>query len=214
LERDILAISDREQSRIGHDLHDGLCQHLAGIEFRLLGLKQRLADRAAAEASELARLLRDAMDQTRTIARGLSPVMVEEDGLMNALRELAANTEAAFRVSCVFDCPAPVWLRDNAVATHLYRIAQEAVQNAMRHAQAQKVVIHLFTQSGRIVLGVKDDGVGIPEGRDGHRGMGLRVMQYRASRVGGSLAVQRDPAGGTSVVCSLRAGIRHDHSPG
>jgi PAS domain S-box-containing protein len=214
LERDILAISDREQSRIGHDLHDGLCQHLAGIEFRLLGLKQRLADRAAAEASELARLLRDAMDQTRTIAHGLSPVMMEEDGLMNALRELAANTEAAFRVSCVFDCPAPVLLHDNAVATHLYRIAQEAVQNAIRHAQAQKIVIHLFTQSGRIVLGVKDDGVGIPEGRGGHRGMGLRVMQYRASRVGGSLAVQRDPAGGTSVVCSLRAGIRHDHSPG
>jgi len=207
LEKEVLEISEREQVRLGQDLHDGLCQHLAGIEFRLLGLKQRIAGKSskqAAETTELARLVREGIEQTRTLARGLSPVMLEADGLMNALQELALATEKSFDISCSFNCPAPVLIHDNGMATHLYRIAQEAVQNAIRHGKAKLIVISLLTQSDRIVLGVKDDGVGFPRKPRKHNGMGLRVMQYRAGMVGGSLVVQRESEGGTSVICSLR----------
>lgn len=208
LEREILEISEREQSRIGQDLHDGLCQHLAGIEFRLLGLKQKLEGKSsqqASETTELARLVRDGIEQTRTLARGLSPVMLEADGLMNALQELAIHTEKTFHISCSFHCPVPVPIRDNAVATHLYRIAQESVYNAIRHGKAKWIAIHLQTDNDRIALGVKDDGVGLPRQPGKHDGMGLRVMQYRAGMIGGSLVVQRAPEGGTAVVCSLHA---------
>lgn len=207
LENQIIEISEREQSRIGQDLHDGLCQHLAGIEFRLLDLKQKLERRAkkqAAETTELARLLREGIEQTRTLARGLSPVMLEPAGLMNALQELALSTDRTFRISCSLSCPAPVLIQDNAVATHLYRIAQEAVHNAIRHGKAKFIVISLLTANDRIILAVKDDGVGFRQQARQHQGMGLRVMQYRAGVVGGSLVVQREPEGGTSVICSLR----------
>jgi signal transduction histidine kinase len=208
LETEISEISEREQSRIGHDLHDGLCQQLAGIEFRLLSLKQKLEEKSkkqAAEATKLAKLVRQAMEQTREVARGLSPVFLEQDGLMNALHELAKSTEDTFQISCSFNCPTPVLVHNNAVATHLCRIAQEAIHNAIRHGKAKFIVIHLFSQDGRIVLGVKDDGIGFPDKPPKHHGMGLRIMQYRAGMVGGSLVVQRDPEGGTSVVCTLRA---------
>jgi PAS domain S-box-containing protein len=206
LEKEILEISEREQSRIGQDLHDGLCQHLAGIEFRLLGLKQKLkgkASRHAAETAQIAKLVRDGIEQTRTLAHGLSPVMLETEGLANGLQELAINTENAFRISCSFNCPAPVVIRDSAVAMHLYRIAQEAVQNAIRHGKPKFIVINLVVQNERLVLSVKDDGVGFRVKPRKHHGIGLRVMQYRAGMSGGSVIVQRDPAGGTSVVCSL-----------
>jgi signal transduction histidine kinase len=208
LEKEVLEISDREQNRIGQDLHDGLCQHLAGIEFRLLSLKQKLAGksrREAAETAELAKLVREAIEETRTLARGLSPVMMGGEGLMTALQDLAANTEKAFHMSCSFNCPLPVLISDNAVATHLYRIAQEAVSNAIRHGKAEFVVINLLRTNGRLVLGVKDDGLGFPKRPRPHQGMGRHVMQYRAGMVGGSLVVHADPERGISVVCSLRA---------
>jgi len=206
-EKEILEISEREQSRIGQDLHDGLCQHLAGIEFRMKSLEQKLAPKSkkeSAEAAELAKLVQRAIEQTRTLAHGLSPVMLAPDGLMNGLKELAANTEKAFKITCAFNCPVPVLVHQNAVATHLYRIANEAVHNAIRHGKPKFVVINLLLDNDRIMLAVKDDGVGFPTQPRPHQGMGLRVMQYRAGIVGGSLAVQRHPEGGTSVVCSLR----------
>ena len=207
LEKEILEISEREQSRIGQDLHDGLCQHLAGIEFRMKSLEQKLAlksKKESAEAAELAKLVRNAIEQTRTLAHGLSPVMLAPNGLMNGLQELAANTEKSFKISCAFNCPAPVLFHENAVATHLYRIAHEAVHNAIRHGKPKFVVINLLTANDRIMLAVRDDGAGFPTKPQTHQGMGLRVMQYRAGIVGASLAVQRHPEGGTSVVCSLR----------
>ena len=206
LENEILHISEREQRRIGQDLHDGLCQHLAGIEFMSQVLAQRLASKAKAEAAsaaEIAKLVRAAISHTRDLARGLSPVVLESNGLMSALKQLAENTEKLFRVSCRFQCDQPVLLHDNAVATHLYRIAQEAISNALKHGQARHVTIHLTIAPPQIVLLVKDDGVGLPKIPRKHQGMGLRIMQYRAGMVGGSLTVQRDPDGGTSVACSL-----------
>lgn len=211
LEREILEISEREQDRIGHDLHDGLCQQLAGIEFRLLALKQRLqgksgVQREAEEANELTRLVRQAIDQTRTLARGLSPVKVDTDGLMSALRELIDTTERTFKIPCLLRCPAPVPVHDNAVATHLFRIAQEAIHNAIRHGRAKLITVNFFTQNDRIVLGVTDNGIGFPKTPGKHHGMGLRVMRYRAGMIGGSLVIQRKPEGGTSVLCSLHRG--------
>lgn len=206
LEKEILEISEWERNRTGQDLHDGLCQHLAGIEFRLLGLKQKLEDKArkqAAEATELARLVREGIEQTRTLARGLSPVMLGPDGLMNALRELAMDSERVFNVSCSVNCPAPVTIHDNTVATHLYRIAREAVHNAIRHGRAKFIVISLLNEDDRLILGVKDDGIGFPKTPANPNGLGLRLMQYRAGLMGGSLAVQPDAEGGTSVVCLL-----------
>ena len=208
LEQRILDISEREQARIGQDLHDGLCQHLAGIEFRLLGLQQKLTGKSgqqAAETAELAKLVREGIEQTRVLAHGLSPVMLEPDGLMNALQQLAANTEKSFNITCAFNCPAPVLIHDNATAAHLCRIAQEAVHNAIRHGKAKFIVINLLTQNGRIVLGVRDVGIGLPVPGHKHQGMGLRIMQYRAGMVGGSLVVRQEPEGGTSVTCSLGA---------
>lgn len=206
LERDILRISEMERQRIGQDLHDGLCQHLAGIECMSQALEEKLARKSkadAARAGEIARLVRQAISQTRSVARGLSPVVVDAAGLMSALQELATATESRFQTACAFCCETPVQLDDNAMAVHLYRIAQEAVGNAIKHAQAKRIEVRLATDAGKIVLEVRDDGLGIPA--DPRRtGMGLRTMNYRAGMIGATLAVRKLPAGGTSVVCSLQ----------
>ena len=206
LENEILQISEREQHRLGQDLHDGLCQHLAGIEFMSQVLAQRLAAKSkadAASAAEIAKLVRSAISHTRDLARGLSPVVLESDGLMAALQDLAENTQQRFSLSCRFECAPPILIHDNAVATHLYRIAQEAVGNAIKHGQARHIVIRLKTAPPRIALTIHDDGVGLPATLPKHKGMGLRIMQYRAGKCGGSLAAQPDPGGGTRVVCSF-----------
>jgi PAS domain S-box-containing protein len=207
MERQILEISDREQRRIGHDLHDGICQHLAGIELMAQVLEQNLAaarHKAAAQAGEIARHVRDTIQQTRSLAHGLAPVLQEDEGLASALRELAESTSRIFRLNCEFHCAAPVPLRDHAAAVHLFRIAQEAVSNAIKHGKAPRVEIHLRAVGTRVVLIVKDHGSGLPRALPRRGGMGLRIMQYRAGAIGASLAVQRDPDGGTSVVCSLQ----------
>jgi signal transduction histidine kinase len=154
--------------------------------------------------------VREAISQTRFLARGLSPVVVESEGLMSALQELADYTERMFRVACGFVCENPVLVHDHAAATHLYRIAQEAISNAIRHGKARRIEIHLKASEKRITLLVKDHGIGLPPAASpasnrapAPRGLGLRIMQYRAGIIGGSLAIQHDPDGGTSVVCSV-----------
>ena len=204
LEKEILEISDREQRRIGHDLHDGLCQQLAGIELMSQVLEQKLVAKSkakAARAAEIARHVRDAIGHTRLLARGLSPVTLESEGLMSALEELAADTGKMFQVACVFECESPVLVHDHAAATQLYRIAQEAVSNAIKHGKARRIVISLQWVGEQNVLAIKDDGVGLPNFVP-KTGMGLRIMQYRAGMIGGAAMVQRDLDGGTSVVCS------------
>ncbi len=208
LEQEVLNISDREQRRIGQDLHDGLGAHLTGIELMTRGLQQKLAgksQREAQRAGDIAAHVREAIGQTRALARGLSPVVQEPEGLMSALQDLAANTSKMFRVTCQFESNPLVLIADYSVATHLFRIAQEAVSNAFKHGQAKHVLIRLSAAGPKVVLMVKDNGVGLPKNLTGTKGMGLRIMQYRASLIGGSLAIQRDLDGGTSVVCSVQA---------
>jgi len=206
LEKEILEISDREQHRIGQDLHDDLCQRLAGIEFMSQFLEQNLAPKSRPEAStaaEITKLVRETIARTRDLARGLSPVMLETDGLRSALQELAANTEKLFNVSCEFQGDFSISI-DNAVATHLYRIAQESVSNALKHGKAKRLIVSLTQANDRLALTIKDNGSGFPKIAHKTRGMGLRIMQYRAGMIGGSLTVQRQPDGGTSVTCSLQ----------
>jgi PAS domain S-box-containing protein len=209
LEKEILEISDRERQRIGQDLHDGLCQHLAGIELMSQVLEQELVPKskaAAARAAAIARHVREGINQTRSLARGLSPVSLESEGLMSALRELAASTENLFSIKCRFAYNPPVLVHDPAVATHLYRIAQEAVSNAIKHGEAGEIVIQLQAGDGRTSLNVRDNGVGFPKVIPKQKGMGLRIMRSRAGMIGGTLSVEKNPAGGTIVLCSVPAG--------
>jgi PAS domain S-box-containing protein len=205
LEREILEISDREQRRIGHDLHDGLCQHLAGIEMMSQVLEQKLSKQAkpvAARMGEIGKSVREAIIQTRALARGLSPVTLESDGLVSALHELAINTEKMFNVEIHFDYDSDVTIYNQAAATHLFRLAQEAVSNAIKHGSARQISIQLKTGAGRVYLCVSDNGTGILAGIPKSKGMGLRIMRFRAGMIGGTLAIEQSATGGTSVICS------------
>jgi PAS domain S-box-containing protein len=205
LEREILEISDREQRRIGHDLHDGLCQHLAGIELMSQVLEQKLSPQSrddAKRAGDIAKNVREAIGQTRSLARGLSPVTLESEGLTSALHELAVNTEKLFNVKCRFDGDLQVVVYNHAAATHLFRLAQEAVSNAIKHGKAKRISIHLKADPGRIYLAVNDNGRGFPKKSPASKGMGLRIMQSRAGMIGGTLTIEQNAGGGTSVICS------------
>lgn len=205
LEKEILEVSDREQRRIGYDLHDGLCQHLAAIELKSQVLEQKLGKRskaAAARLGEIAKDVRDAIGHTRSLARGLSPVMLESEGLASALQELAVNTENIFNVSCHFEFEELVQIHDLAVATNLFRIAQEAVSNAIKHGKAKLISINLESVRGQIILRVSDNGAGFPEKSPRQKGMGLRIMQSRAGMISGTLAIERRAAGGVMVTCA------------
>ena len=205
LEREILEISDREQARIGQDLHDGLCQQLVSLGFDNNSLEQQLAAQARPEVTavqKMGKVVDDAIAEARALSRGLFPVQLEADGLSLALRQLAAGVCARARVHCRVDCPEPVLVRDNTVATHLYRIAQEAVNNAVKHSRAGSIVIELKTNHNRIELKVSDNGIGIPVSRHPTGGMGLHIMNYRAQAIGGTLNLERAARHGTVVSCS------------
>ena len=206
LEKAILEISAREQRRIGQDLHDGLGQHLTGVAFMAKVHEARLAEQKRSEtddAAKIVKLVNEAIHKTRELARGLLPVVSESHGLMSALQVWTAEVEDLFGVSCRLQCESPVLIHDVTTATHLYHIAQEAVNNAMKHGAARRIVIELKTEQGRGRMAVYDDGKGIAEGPERTQGMGLHIMHYRAGMIGGALEVRRDSAGGTVVACSF-----------
>ena len=211
LERTILEISGREQRRIGQDLHDGLGQHLTGVAFMSKVLAQKLRDRQSPEAAEAARiveLVNEAIYRTRELSRGLLPVLLESRGLMNALERLAVEVEDLFQVECGFECDNPVLIRESATATHLYHIAQEAVNNSIKHGHPHRIVIGL-SGGDEPCLRVEDDGVGGYGSwplSHGDRGMGLLIMSHRAKMIGGRLEIRSAPQGGTSVSCLFPAG--------
>jgi PAS domain S-box-containing protein len=200
----VLEVSAREERRIGQDLHDGLGQHLTGIAFMSKALEQKLSDHSLPEsrdAAKIVKLVNEAIDSTRKLARGLLPVVSEANGLMSALQQWADEVENLFGISCWFQSDEPVLIHDAAVATHLYRIAQEAVTNAIKHGRAQHIVIRLGVQEGAGSLTIQDDGSGIPDAIGPQPGMGLQIMSYRAKMVGGSLDIQRGGDRGTLVTC-------------
>jgi len=207
LEQEILEISEREQRRIGGELHDSLGQQLTGIAIMTKVLEQKLQRQApavASDAREIAQLVNEAVSQTRQLSRGLHPVALDEHGLMAALEALATTTEKVFGVACTFRCDCPVLVRDCFVATHLYRIAQEAVTNAVRHGDTSEIVLELVAAHDQATLTVANDGRDFPEKLPDGEGMGLKVMRYRAEMIGGTLDVRRRPGGGTRVTCIFK----------
>lgn len=207
LEEKILQISEEEQHRIGQDIHDDLCQQLAAIGCLAKVAHQQLArsgNREAANLDEIVRLLTQANVRAREMSRGLMPVVLDSVGLMEALKELAQGTERIFRVSCPFRCERPVNVPDNKMATQLFRIAQEAVANAIKHSQAGRIEIHLTEEDQHVLLTIRDNGQGIPDNVTGKRtGMGLLTMTHRARMLGGTLSVEPDEFGGTVVQCRV-----------
>ena len=219
LEKAILEVSAREQRRIGEDLHDGLGQHLTGIAFMSKVLESKLHEKSLPEscdAEKIVKLVNEAINKTRELSRGLLPVVSDAHGLMSALTRYAEEMQDLFQITCRFECGEPVLLYDVNAATHLYHIAREAVNNAIKHGNPSHVVIGLFAKNGEGTLSVQDDGEGISETSSNHAGMGLNIMNYRANMVGGSLDIRRNFTGGTSVVClfplrSVAQGRRADN---
>lgn len=205
LQREILEIAAAEDRRIGQDLHDGAGQELTGLAYMSETLLDRLQAQASPEseiAERIVAAVKRVQSQVRGYARGLIPVDVDADGLRVALERLAANTESASGRHCSFECRQLVGIDNNQIATQLYRIAQEAVTNVLRHANAEQIAITLDAEDSAIILSISDDGVGLaPE--QTNDGFGLKIMQYRASLVGGSLSVRSQDAAGTQVVCRL-----------
>jgi signal transduction histidine kinase len=204
LEREILEISNREQRRIGHDLHDGVCQQLAGIAFMTSTLADELQEKGVAEsiqAERISNLLNQAIDQTRGVARGLFPVRLEQNGLISALEELAVNASELFKMTCRFmaeDAPQTI---ENGIALHLYYIVLEAVANASKHGHAHNVQITLKSAGDRCELSVHDDGIGFAPNDVAQKGMGIRILHYRARVIGATLSLQSRPGYGTDIRC-------------
>jgi signal transduction histidine kinase len=210
LEKEVVESSSRVQMRIGQDIHDGLGQHLTGITFLSRALEKSLASKGlpeAAEAAEISKLVIEALSQTRNLARGLFPVEVESTRLCQSLRELASTTEQLFNISCTVECDSNLAVNNKNASTHLFRLAQEAINNAVKHGRAHRVGILLGTQGEKAVLRITDDGVGLPPESARRAGLGLRIMTYRAQKVGGSLDLQPGQAGGTVVSCTFNPNI-------
>jgi signal transduction histidine kinase len=206
LEKEILEAGEREAQRIARDLHDGLGQLLAGTAHLADTLHKNLTAKFRPEARQSERIFKliyEAIAQARSLSRGLHPVGSKSDGLMAALDSLAARTKSLFQIFCRFTCKRPVLVADNAVATHLYRIAQEAVSNAIKHGKPKLIEIILTRTPERIALAIKDNGAGMPARPQDNSGMGLRIMRYRAGMMNGSLAIENQVGGGTAVVCAV-----------
>jgi PAS domain S-box-containing protein len=211
-EREVLEISERERVRIGQDLHDGLGQDMTSLVCLIESLGRKLHGRAAAEVDYLPRiqeLLKNIVVQMRGLSRTLRPVTIERSGLTAALVELTTSAVHAADVACEFESDGPVRV-DAGTATHLYRIVQEALSNAIRHANAKRIRVTLKNADHGIALTVRDDGVGIPDETNRAVGLGLKIMAYRARIIGGDLRVAHGPEGGTIVECVIAA----DRNPG
>lgn len=226
LERQLLEISEREQRRIAQDLHDGLCQQLLGASYLAANAARRLTQRTDPEAAPLhgiAEILRNAAVDARALSHGLHPVDAGPRALMKALENFASLTSRMFEIDCRFLCPRPVMVRQQTIATHLYRIAQEATGNAITHGGSSRVLVRLsHAARGHLILSVRDNGSGMPERPTGQAtGMGLRIMRHRAATCGGTLKVLRSHGGGVTVICRIpvptakpRAQVKRRATPG
>jgi two-component system sensor histidine kinase NreB len=205
VEREVLAISEDERHRFGRELHDSLGQQLTALELMSHTLARDLkADGSprAKSANEIARYTREAITQTRRLAHGLAPVTLEAEGLMAALSDLAEVTTAA-GTRCEFQYRVPVHLRDLNAATHLYRIAQEAVNNALKHSRATEIIVQLSDLGKLFELSITDNGRGLPRNGSTQSGMGLQIIKHRARMIGGQVAITSAPKSGVRIVCSL-----------
>jgi PAS domain S-box-containing protein len=210
LEAEMARAVEREQLRLGQELHDGLGQQLAGISYMMNALQTKLDSALAPvlrDAEKVEKLILESVEQVRHLAKGFYPVELERHGLLFALEGITHTTEQIFGVRCVVqsDESSDADCKD-ASAIQLFRIAQEAVHNAVKHAGAKQITIRLAAVNGDNVLSVMDDGIGLPSGTANEpKGMGLRIMQYRARMIGGTLDIRNNPDGGAIVTCLFPA---------
>ena len=209
LEGEILTVSDREQQRLGQELHDGLCQHLTAVAFMARSMALRLRDHRvidAADIEKIAQLVNDAAIDTRNLSRALHRIDIDAAGLIAALEDLVDRE--IWRIPCRLEMKPSFHIEDDAAAAHLYRIAREAVINANKHARAREIVIRLERSRQGMVLRVIDDGIGFPKDLKPQQGLGFHIMNYRAQLAGGRLEIDSPKTGGTRVSCYLPV-----HSP-
>lgn len=205
LEAQILEISDRQQALLGQEIHDGLCQQLVSLAFDANALHYELKRNGRPEsavATRIAKYLDDAITEARQLSRGLFPIRLEDEGLLSALQELAQSTSQRSGIDCLFECAQPALRADSAVATHIFRIAQEAITNAVKHGRARRISVQLQATLAEIRLTVEDDGIGL-SAPNTERGMGLHIMQYRARNLGGQFQLGPGARGGTRVSCCV-----------
>ncbi|MGM0507065.1 MAG: PAS domain S-box protein [Bacteroidota bacterium] len=206
LELEILQTSEHERRRIGQDLHDGLGQMLTGIGLMAKNLTHALEKERSPHkesAGEITDLIREADQHARELARGLVPVDFDSEGLHAALERLAGRAEKLFRIQCRFQSNGEIQFDDANHVTHLYRIAQEAVSNAVKHGGAEKVQVQLTGSSDRIRLRVEDNGRGFEDDWDEKGGLGVRIMQFRAGLIGATIDITDSTMGGASVICTI-----------
>ena len=206
LDREIAQVADHERHRLGQELHDSLGQHLTGTALAAQVLKEKLAVRSApetAEAEKLVGYVEEGIDLTRNLARGFFSPELDADGLAVALQGLAENTTERFRIDCIFEGEESLRVPNAVVATQLYRIAQEAVANSVKHAAAQRITIRLVMRQSQLSLTVSDDGIGFPHALPRSDGLGLQLMRHGASLAGASFDVRRNGERGAIVTCKL-----------
>ncbi len=212
LEKDIVSVSEHEQQRIGRDLHDGLCQQLAAIGCAVRALTEEMQAKgleAAHDAIQIEESLQQAVMEARDLARGIFPVHVDRSGLSTSLRDLAQMTSRLTGTSIKFHENSELQLDSPEASMHLYRIAQEAVANAVRHGQAGNILLKIELNETHLSLIIEDDGKGLdPQALRKAEGMGLRTMRYRAQAIGAALYFEPRLAGGTRIRCQLK--IEHD----
>ncbi|MHC4508816.1 MAG: PAS domain-containing sensor histidine kinase [Planctomycetota bacterium] len=207
LERELLSIVERERQRIGQELHDSIGQQLTGIEFMMEVLGEKLADKSLTEeapyAEKISTHVGRAVELARNLAKGLHPIDLDRNGLLPVLEELAANTEQLFNVACTFKCDKAALVSHISAPINLYRIAQEAITNAVKHGKARNIRVRLTSQHDRIILTIENDGLDFPAGPSRVEGMGLKIMRYRAELMNSSLDIRKGAHEGTIVTCVL-----------
>ena len=204
LEVELISISEREHRRVGHDLHDGVCQELSGVRFSLeaISKKRRKGTVLRQQIDHLSGALERAVHHIRLLSRGLAPLELEGGNLAAALDELAANTSALFQIKCTVKCRGRSQRLEMEKAINLFRIAQEAIQNAIKHGDATHIRVDLDFLQGTLSItdngnGIKDDAPTPARGN----GMGLKIMRHRADAIQGTVALERIPKGGVRVIC-------------
>jgi signal transduction histidine kinase len=212
LDREIAQVADRERRRLGHELHDKLGQHLTGTALTAQVLKEKLAARSAPEVNEAEKLVRyveEGIDLTRNLARGFFSPELDSEGLVVALQDLAEKTTERFQVDCTFDGDESIRIHDSTIANQLYRIAQEAVTNSIKHGAAKHIDIRLAANDPELCLTITDDGAGFSDNRPQSEGLGLWLMRHDAALSGGTFDVKRNGERGTVATCRVK--LDHNH---
>lgn len=206
LEKQIMEAGAKEQRKLGQEIHDGLCQMLGGISFMCQSFRKKIHSGLEVqenEIEEIVRYLSQTLDFARNLSKGLYPVLAEREGLLTALEELAETIRNVYKIPCSIMCHEREIPYDIETSTHLFRIAQEAVNNAVKHAQASEIIIQLMKTANSLQLKIYDNGIGFTPVQKNRGGSGLYTMSNRAQMIDGLLTINKQDSGGTVVCCEI-----------